>query len=217
MTETIDLYWSFRSPYSYLAIPDILRLRQDYDVAINFKVVLPIAVRAKASLFASGNRKPAMYILLDSKRRAEYLDIPYSFPPDPDPIVQDYETLEVAEEQPYIYRLCKLGVEANRRQRGIEFADSVSRLIMGGTKGWNIGDKLKNAVTESGLELEPMDEAIKDGDHMTEIESNHADLEQAGHWGVPTLVVRNEPFFGQDRIETLRWRLDQLNLSRSSA
>ena len=29
-------------------------------------------------------------------------------------------------------------------------------------------------------------------------------LEDAGHWGVPTLVFDGEPFFGQDRIAIAR-------------
>ena len=41
-------------------------------------------------------------------------------------------------------------------------------------------------------------------DPMTEIEANQASLEAAGHWGVPTMVFQGEPFFGQDRIDTLR-------------
>ena len=32
MTETVDVFWSFRSPYSYLVTPDLLKLRDDYDV-----------------------------------------------------------------------------------------------------------------------------------------------------------------------------------------
>lgn len=214
MTETIDIYWSFRSPYSYLAIPDALTLEEDFDVKVNLRVVLPIAVRAKKALFNKDNMKPALYIMLDAQRRAEFLGIPYAFPPSPDPIVQNYETLEVAEEQPYIFRLCMLGVEAQRRGKGLAFAASVSRLIMGGTQGWDQGDKLSDAVAECGLDLAELDAAIADGDHMQEIDQNHAGLEEAGHWGVPTLVVRNEPFFGQDRIETLRWRLEQFGLKR---
>ena len=214
MTETIDIYWSFRSPYSYLAIPDALTLEEDFDVKVNLRVVLPIAVRAMKALFNKDNMKPALYIMLDAQRRAEFLGIPYAFPPSPDPIVQNYETLEVAEEQPYIFRLCMLGVEAQRRGKGLAFAASVSRLIMGGTQGWDQGDKLSDAVAECGLDLAELDAAIADGDHMQEIDQNHAGLEEAGHWGVPTLVVRNEPFFGQDRIETLRWRLEQFGLKR---
>ena len=59
-----------------------------------------------------------------------------------------------------------------------------------------------------------MELAIADGDHLEEIERNHDGLEKAGHWGVPTMVVRGEPFFGQDRIETLRWRLDKYGLEK---
>ena len=40
-------------------------------------------------------------------------------------------------------------------------------------------------------------------------------LEEAGHWGVPTMVFRGEPFFGQDRVDTLRWRLDQCGLGKN--
>ena len=39
-------------------------------------------------------------------------------------------------------------------------------------------------------------------------------LEAAGHWGVPTFVFQGEPFFGQDRIDVLLWRLGQHGLAR---
>lgn len=212
MSEVINTYWSFRSPYSYLATPDLLRLREDYDVEIALHVVLPIAVRAPEKIFNPDNLKPALYIMMDAQRRAEYLDIPYRFPPSPDPIVQDLETLSVSKEQPHIYRLCKLGVEAQRRGKGLDFSAAVSRVIMGGTDHWDQGDHLANAAASAGLDLEELESAIIDGDHMAEIESNQRNLDAAGHWGVPTMVVRGEPFFGQDRIDTLRWRLDQYGL-----
>ena len=213
MSEPVKVYWSFRSPYSYLVTPDLLRLKTDYDVNVQLCVVLPIAVRTKATLFDRDNRKPPMYILLDSRRRAEFLGMPLYWP-SPDPIVQNFETMEVAEEQPYIYRLSQLGVEAERQGKGIEFAEAVSKVIFGGTKNWHEGEHLSKAAKSVSLDLAAMDEALSHGDHQNEIEKNHADLESAGHWGVPTMVVRGEPFFGQDRIDTLRWRLDKLGVER---
>lgn len=213
--ESIDVYWSFRSPYSYLVTPDLVKLTDDYNIEINLKVVLPIAVRAKSTLFDGANRKPAMYIVMDSLRRAEFLGMPMIFPPKPDPVIQNYETLQVADDQPLIMRLAKLGVEAQRRGKGLPFAKEVSRLIFGGTEGWDQGDHLEKAANNVGLELDEMERAIGDGDHLEEIERNHNDLEAAGHWGVPTMVIRGEPFFGQDRIDTVRWRLDQLGLRRT--
>ena len=67
MSETVDVYWSFRSPYSYLAIPDLLKLREDYNVEVALRVVLPIAVRDPEKVFDPNNRKPVLYILMDSR------------------------------------------------------------------------------------------------------------------------------------------------------
>lgn len=213
MSETVDVFWSFRSPYSRLVTADLLQLREDYAVDVALRVVLPLAVRNPEALFDPANRKPPMYIARDSIRRGEMLGRPIVFPTDPDPIVQDFRTMAVAKEQPYIYRLSKLGVEANRRGRGVELADRVAALIFGGTRGWDKGDLLKNAVADAGLDLEDLDAAIEDGDHLEEFERNHQALDAAGHWGVPTMVFRGEPFFGQDRIDTLRWRLDRAGLA----
>ncbi|MEO0575789.1 MAG: DsbA family protein [Pseudomonadota bacterium] len=213
--EPIDVYWSFRSPYSYLVTPDLETLATDYQVDVNIRVVFPIALRAKKTLFNQSNMKPALYILMDSKRRAEFLEMPMQFPPNPDPVTQNYQTLEVAEDQPLMMRLAALGVEAQRRGKGLAFAKHVSHLIFGGTDHWDQGDYLHRAAAAAGLDLAAMEAAIADSDHLDEIERNHADLEKAGHWGVPTMVCRDEPFFGQDRIDTLRWRLDQYGLGRS--
>ena len=211
--HNIDAYFSFRSPYSYLATPGLLAIQDDYNVAVNLRVVLPIAVRAPELLFNPQNANRTRYILVDWWRRAEFLGMPHAWP-SPDPIVQDMSTMEIAEEQPYIYRLSSLGVEAQRQGRGIEFAARVSSLIWGGTADWHLGDHLAEAAEDVGLDLRAMDKAIEGGDHLQEIEGNQAGLEAAGGWGVPSMVFEEELFFGQDRIDTLCWRLDQHGLKK---
>lgn len=215
MSETVDVFWSFRSPYSRLVTADLLQLREDYAVDVQLRVVLPLAVRNPEALFNAANRKPPRYIALDSIRRGEMLGRPVVLPADPDPIVQDFRTMAVAADQPYIFRLSKLGVEANRRGRGVEMADRVAALIFGGTRGWDKGDLLNSAVAAAGLDLSALDTAIAAGDHLAEIERNQNALDAAGHWGVPTMVFRGDPFFGQDRIDTLRWRLDRAGLAKA--
>ena len=212
MPATVDLFWSFRSPYSYLATPEALRLPERFDIDLRFRPVLPLAVR-QPGFFSPENLRRAKYILVDWPRRAEMLGLPHAWP-SPDPIVQDLKTYEIADEQPYIYRLTWLGVEAERRGRGVPFAAEVSRLIFGGTEDWHLGDHLAKAAARAGLDLEQMDLAIADPkSHRMEVEGNQQDLEAAGHWGVPTFVFQGEPFFGQDRIETLCWRLDREGLT----
>lgn len=45
MTLSVDLF-SFRSPYSYLALPKTLKMVADYDVAVNLWPVYPLAVQS---------------------------------------------------------------------------------------------------------------------------------------------------------------------------
>ncbi len=212
MVERVDVFWSFRSPYSYLVTPDLLQLREDFEVDVHLRPVLPIAVRTKETLF-TGDQRRVKYIVLDAFRRAEFLGMKFGRP-SPDPIVQDMATFEVAEEQPYIYRLTGLGIEAARRAKGVEFAYHVSHLIWSGEPGWDEGDKLATAAAQAGLDLAELEAAIAASDPMPEIEANHAALEAAGGWGVPTMVFNGEPFFGQDRIDTLRWRLEKTGVPR---
>jgi len=156
-----------------------------------------------------------MYIVRDSMRRGEMLGRPVVYPLSPDPIVQDFATMKVSEDQPYIYRLTELGVEAARRGKGLEFAGAVSAQIFGGVKDWDKGSVLKDAAAGVGLDLAELEAAIADGDHMEEITRNHGALDASGHWGVPTMLFREEPFFGQDRVDTLRWRLEQAGVAKA--
>jgi len=213
MEASADLFWSFRSPYSYLAVPGAIRVEKDFKVKIRFRPVLPLAVRDPA-FFSPDNLKRARYIGLDWPRRAEMLDMPHAWP-SPDPIVQDLKTYKIAAEQPYIYRLTHLGVEAERRGRGLPFANEVSRLIFGGTRNWDQGGQLADAARRAGLELAAMDKAIADPvSYRAEVGENQEALAKSGHWGVPTFVFEGEPFFGEDRIDTLRWRLGKNGLQR---
>lgn len=214
MSATVDLFWSFRSPYSYLATPGALQLLEDFDVAVEFRPVLPLAVRSP-DFFSPENLRRARYIMIDWPRRARLLGLPHVWP-SPDPIVQDLKTFEIASEQPYIYRLVYLGVEAQRRGRGVQFAAQVSGLLFGGTKDWQLGDHLAGAAARAGLDLQSMDEAIANPDsHREEVDRNQAALDESGHWGVPTFVFDGEPFFGQDRIDSLRLRLEEADLALS--
>lgn len=213
MTNTIDVFWSFRSPFSYLVTPDLLRLRDDFAVSVSLRPVLPIALRAKSTVFDAADKKRPRYIVMDSRRRAAFLGLPF-FWPKPDPVVQDLETYEVPEDQPYIWRLSMLGVEAERQGKGIDFACHVAALLWGGTRNWDKGDHLAGAAQQAGLNLAEMESAFAHYDARAEIEKNHRLLEKSGHWGVPTMVFEGEPFFGQDRIDTLRWRLGEAGLRR---
>ena len=214
MTLSFELYWSFRSPYSYIALPRVMALARDYEVDVEMRVVHPAAIRNPA-YFRAMNPLSRPYFLLDGAREAAFHGMSFRRPA-PDPIVQDQQTLAIAEHQPYIHRLSRLGIAAAERGRGLAFCDEVARVLWDGTvDNWHEGGHLARAAERAGLDLLEMDSAIvaEPGLHDAALAANDAALRAAGHWGVPTCVFRGEPFFGQDRLATLIWRLRQHGLA----
>jgi 2-hydroxychromene-2-carboxylate isomerase len=214
VTLRADLYFSFRSPYSYLALPKWRLIVRDYDLTIDLKPVYPLAIR-QPDFFERNHPNWLGYTIRDVMRVAQHDGIAFG-PPWPDPIVQNIATREIAAEQPYIRRLVRTGQAAARRGRGFAYADEVAQLVWGGAVDWHLGDHLAGAAGRAGLDMAELDaEAERDADALdVDVAANQAALEAAGHWGVPTLVFNGEPFFGQDRIDLALWRMKQAGLER---
>lgn len=214
MTLAFDLFWSFRSPYSYLATRRIVEIEKTYDVEVKVRPVYPIAVRIPG-FFDKVNPLWPPYLFRDTIRISQMEDIPYAWP-NPDPIVQDFANKVIPKEQPYIHRLTRLGVAAVEAGHGLAFIDEVSRVIWGGTQNWHEGDHLSQAAERAGLQLSDLDAQIEsDPDHYESvIAENEKAQEAAGHWGVPLMAYGDECFFGQDRIGHLLWRLEQNGLQK---
>ncbi|MDA0826350.1 MAG: DsbA family protein [Proteobacteria bacterium] len=211
----IDVFWSFRSPWSYLATRRLRDWQTQYDLIVNFRPVYPIAVRSP-EFFHSVQPQWFSYFMTDVFRVAEFLALPFVWPR-PDPVVQivdEHGRRQTGEVQPYIDRLTRLGALAEELGAGLAFADEVSALIWGGTTGWDQGEHLAQAAHRAGLDLAGMDQRIiHEADRLDAvIAANQVAHEQAGHWGVPTCVYQGAPFFGQDRLDVLLWTLQKEGL-----
>ena len=214
MTLAADLYFSFRSPYSYLAVGRYRELAATYDLDIALRPVYPLAIR-QPDFFERNHPNWLGYTFRDMFRVAQFHGIPFG-PPRPDPIVQNAQTREIAADQPYIRRITRLGQAATRRGKGLVFAHEAAQLVWGGQENWHEGEHLAHAAERAGLDpAELEDEVEAQPDALdAEIAANQNALEEAGHWGVPTLVFDGEPFFGQDRIEMAIWRMEQKGLDK---
>ncbi len=209
----LEIYWSFRSPYSYLAIGRLCAIARAYDVETHFRPVRPLAMR-EPDFFERGRKQFLPYLMRDFPREAERLGLAFGLP-QPDPIDMDMATGKVAAEQPLMDRLMALGIAACEEGKGLDFARAVStRVWTGGA--WSDDASLSEAASEAGLDLAALEawaRANKEKVSAT-IEANEA-AQLLHHWGVPLMVLDGEPFFGQDRIDSLVWRLDQLGLKRA--
>ncbi len=213
MTLSVDVFWSFRSPYSYLATPQLAALQDQYDLSVVVRPVLPIAVRIDG-FFKRVNPLWPPYLARDIYRLGQMQGTPIRWPR-PDPIVMDIASGEVPADQPYIHRLTRMGQAAAEAGKGLAYINEVGSLIWSGsTENWHEGDHLAKAAERAGLDPDALETAARDDADRLDaaIEANQKALETAGHWGVPTMVFEGEPFFGQDRLDVLLWRMKQNGL-----
>ena len=214
MKPCVDVYWSFRSPYSYFSTRRLRNLSSRWDVRVRPRPVYPIAIRTP-DFFGEIRPQWVPYLLTDIVRVAQYLGLPLG-PLNPDPVVMNMMTREIAAEQPHIHRLTRLGILACEvsDETGWAFMDEVSTLIWSGG-AWTQGTALAEATERAGLSLPELDRRQEEeSDRLTHlIEANQSEQDKY-HWGVPLMVFDGEAFFGQDRIDLLEWRLAQAGIRK---
>ena len=215
MPLTYDLYWSFRSPYSYMIVRRLIDLEREFDVRGVVRPVYPLAVRTP-EFFETRDPLWFSYFMVDIHREAAFLGLPFRWPR-PDPVKMDFATRTYPKEQPYIHRLTRLGVLAAEAGRGLAYLDEISRVIWSGeVDDWHEGDHLDRAAERAGLDPAALNAAVDaEADRLhAAVETNQVAQRAAGHYGVPMIAFNGEPFFGQDRFDQFRWRLGQQGLAR---
>lgn len=206
----LEIYWSFRSPYSWLATDRLAAIAGAFPVELRFRFVRPLALR-EPNFFEENRPQWLPYLMKDVFRESQRLGVPI-FPPRPDPIQMDLATGKVDAVQPYMGRLMDLGVAAEETERsGLRLARAMARRIWGGVENWHYDLTLAEAAMEAGLELSALERWIKDNrDRIGAVIADNEAEQMKHHWGVPLMVLDGEPFFGQDRLDSLVWRLNQI-------
>ena len=210
----IDLYFSYRSPYSYLILPRMLKLKEKYDIEINFKIVYPIAIRMPEWFEGKNFFTFFFFKMIDMRLQAKKLGIPFTSKLKPDPIRQNIMTGKISSHQPYIFDICHLGQMAQIKGVGMEFAFEVSSLIFGGVENWNTDENLSEAAKKVGLDLNQLRESVNvhEEEIIGQIKQNQVDQLNAGHHGVPLTVIGDKHFFGQDQFDKIMETLKEKGL-----
>jgi 2-hydroxychromene-2-carboxylate isomerase len=183
---TCEMWFSFRSPYSYLAIEQIESVVG--DVPLVLRPVMPMVTRG----VPLPNVK-RMYIVRDAKREADRLGIPFGEICDPIGAGID-NCLAVAH-------------WANQRGRLLAFAKSAMRGIWSEARDMSEYVDLRNVVERAGLPWAEAQQALGSEAATAWATANAADLAVIGLWGVPSFRCGELVAWGQDRLPILADRL----------
>ena len=180
--KSLELFWSIRSPYSYVGIVRGRQLAEHYKLPLIIKPVLPMVMRGMQVPSTKSN-----YIARDLKREADQLGIPFGLIADP---------LGIGVER------CYALVELARSQGKLnQFLESYARGV------WSEGirsetDKgLKVLVERVGLSWADARPLLADDNWREWAQSNQDELFSHELWGVPSFVYGETKVFGQDRLD----------------
>ncbi|MCA9679087.1 MAG: DsbA family protein, partial [Myxococcales bacterium] len=184
----LDVWWSFRSPYSYLALDRLADLAARYPVTMTLRPVLPMVTRG---LPVPSTK--SMYIVKDAKREADRLGIPFGRIADP--LGQGVE---------HCLAISKLAIE---RGRGFEFLHAAATGIWAEALDVASYVDLRTIVERAGLDWADARAALGDDGWRAWAKQHADDLATIGQWGVPTFRAGDWVGWGQDRLPMLEDRL----------
>ncbi len=192
-----EMWFSFRSPYSYLALEQIEQVLG--EVPLTLRPVLPMVAR--------GHQLPQvkrMYIVRDAKREADRLGIPFGNICDP---------LGAGVEH------C-IAIAHWASQRGaadlLAFAKSAMRGIWAEARDMSEYVDLRHVVERAGLPWAEAKAALGNEAAVKWATANAADLAVIGLWGVPSFRCGDFVAWGQDRLPLLADRLARHRLANPS-
>ena len=201
--ETLKFYYDFKSPFSYLALAPALALEETHRVRIRF---MPYAVDLKSAYGGELDQRTDLHW---AKVRYLYADA-RRFANDRGLVIRGPQKL-------FDSRLALMsGQYAADHGKIAEYADHVfARFFKRELDIENLG-ALCSTMAESGLDPEGFREYIVN-DGPTGLAVIEQEAERDNIFGVPTLIVSGEPFWGNDRVLWAAKKLDAMGLRRSEA
>ncbi|MGI9524708.1 MAG: DsbA family protein [Hyphomicrobiaceae bacterium] len=221
---TVNVFWSMRSPYCYVSLDRCIEIQKKYNMELILRPVWPLAFW-NPDWFDAAHRMEyrGPYQDLDAPRSAAFRSVPFAWP-NPDPIRQeeDWGKILPLEEQDLIRTITHAAAAAAEMGKGWDYLNQVSRMLWNGTTiGWDQGTHLRDAIERAGIDADATLKDMADNpDKYDEIIKRNHEMHLTnvcGHYGVPLFDFQGEPFFGQDRLDQLVWRMKQFGLTERSA
>ena len=189
MPGTLEYFFDYASPYSYLANSQVAGLLERTGAEIVYKPML-----LGGLMVATGNSPPATvpakgpYMAQDIARWLERYELPFAFNPHfpPRTITALRATLVALEEDPARFAALKDAIF------GAVWVDKLDP---------NDREALAAVIESAGFDAAHLlercgDQAIKD-----QLKANTEEATERGAFGAPTFYIGDQMFFGNDRLD----------------
>jgi len=176
----LEFFHSFRSPYSYIALRSTFAIAKAFGLRLEVRPVLPMVMRGLAM-----PETKILYIARDAGREAARRKMPYG--KIADPVGEGAERCLAA----FYY--------AKTQDRHLDFMLEAGKAIFSEAVDVSTDEGMQIVAERAGLFWPELQEGMKDDEWRHEAKKNREILSEAGLWGVPTLKIGDQAFWGQDR------------------
>jgi 2-hydroxychromene-2-carboxylate isomerase len=187
----LELFHSFRSPYSYLSLKRVFAITDAFGLQLKLRPVLPMVMRGMQV-----PRAKLLYIARDTAREAERLEIPYGKIADP--------VGKGAERCLAVFRY------AESEHKARDFLANAGLAIWSEAVDVSTDKGMRKVTGRTGLFWPDVVAAMESDDWRPETEANRESMMASGSWGVPTIRLGDEVFWGQDRDWLLARHIEEL-------
>jgi 2-hydroxychromene-2-carboxylate isomerase len=202
MPEEIKFYYDYKSPFTYLAFAPALALEATHDVRLRF---IPHELDIRSAYGGELEQRPerewfkVRYLYADARRFANDRGL----------IIRGPQKIFDSR------RALMSGIYADQRGRFREYSQLVFERFFKRELDLEDPEALAAVLTEAGLDPDDFQRFAHDeGEAALRLAGEEADRD--GVFGVPTLIVAGEIFWGNDRIKWVIKKLDKMGLKRET-
>jgi len=198
----LDIFWSGRSPYSYLAMKPLAELREKYNVELRYQIIQPMVMRGMKI-----NPEKGLYIVKDCMRIANENSIPFGNIIDP-----------VGEAVERCYSMFDY-VRKNRKEE--RYLHAFAKAVWAEGKHGYLTSTLKTIINQIDLDWEEAKTELDSTNWINETDKNRETLYKLGKWGPPTMSLSNSEgenlitVWGQDRIWLIEETIKLMQVSHN--
>lgn len=189
MSKTLEFFFDFGSPTTYLAWTQLPKLCAEHEATLVYKPLLLGGV-----FKAAGNSSPVMvpakanYMLVELARFAKRYGVELAF--NPHFPINTLQLMRMA-----------AGLQLQSEQALTDFMDAIFPAMW--CEGKNMGDieVVKAVLSEAGLDSDAIIALAADEDAKAALKATTEDAVARGAFGAPTCFIGEDMYFGQDRLD----------------
>jgi len=197
MSQTLEFYFDFVSPYSYLAMTQLPAVLAKHDAQLVFKPVLLGALHQAQDMPSPAFiPNKAKWIYRDCHLWADYYKQPLAWPKQ-----FPFNTM-------FVLRAC-IYIQMTQPEKAKEFIEKTFNAIW--QDGLDVNDEqaVQKHLSDLGFDVSDILQGCQKQEVKDALKQSVGDAHQLGMFGAPAFKVNDDVFFGQDRLMFVEQALEK--------